>query len=411
MESDLVGWVSVIFRFVHVLAAIMWIGNSLLFTWMEMNLIKPASSDDGNPLLGTLDMLHGGGVYHLEKRVLKAGAIPEPLHWFMWQSYTTWLTGFVLLLALYHPGAGSFFVDPTKTSLPGWSAILLSLSGIFGGWLVYDRLWLSPLRKHVRIAIPLSLALLITAAVFYNQIFNGRAVYLQIGAMMGTMMSANVFFRIIANQKRFMTALQAGKPHDLELGKKAKERSLHNHYMTFPVLFLMLSAHFPQLTAAAWNIPILAVIVVSLMFIKYLMNARYHFSDWLPCVGGAFFFSTATIFVFLALPNVMESSSSPEQRRIATGRQLFLGTGCGTCHMQGSAGLAPDLHGVSGKPQTMSDGAVVIADAGYLREAILTPHLKIVKGYPAVMPAYAEQFTESQVDSLVAYVQSIGSTP
>lgn len=411
MESDLVGWVSVVFRFVHVLAAIMWIGNSLLFTWMELNLIKPASAGGENPLLGTLDMLHGGGVYHLEKRVLKAGAIPEPLHWFMWQSYTTWITGFVLLLSLYHSGSGAFFIDPTKTALPGWSAVLLSLAGIFGGWLVYDRLWLSPLRRHAKIAIPLSLALLVLAAALYGQIFNGRAVYLQIGAMMGTMMSANVFFHIIANQKRFMAALQSGKPHDLELGKKAKERSLHNHYMTFPVLFLMLSAHFPQLTAAAWNIPILAVIVVTLMFIKFLMNSRYTFSDWLPCVGGTFFFSAATIFIFLALPGVMESSSSPEQRRIVAGRQLFLGTGCGACHMQGSASLAPDLHGVSGKPQPMADGSVVIADADYLREAILTPHLKIVKGYPAVMPAYAGQFSAAQIDSLVAYVQSIGSNP
>lgn len=408
MESDFVTWVGVISRFIHVLAAIMWIGNSLLFTWMELNLIKPSGQDPDT--LGLLDMLHGGGVYHLEKRVLKAGEIPSPLHWFMWQSYTTWIAGFVLLLTLYQSGNGTFFLDATKSTLPGWAAVGLSLAGIIGGWLVYDGIWRSPLRKHPPVALFLSLVLLFAAAAFYNQIFNGRAVYLQIGAMMGTLMTANVFFHIIPNQRKFMAALEAGLPHDLEPGKQAKSRSLQNHYMTFPVLFLMLSAHFPQLTGADWNIPILAVLVLSLMVINRLMNSRYQFRDWLPCLGGTFVFGCSAIFIFLALPGAIHSSSSPALIQIARGKQVFLAKGCAACHMQGSSALAPDLHGVFGTTQWLADGQKVHADEVYLRESILTPQARIVKGHSPTMPVFAGLLTEPEIDALVAYIRSIGNS-
>jgi len=411
MESDWAAWLGIILRFVHVLAAIMWIGDSLLFTWMEFHLIKPSGQDPDTSKLGSLDMLHGGGVYHLEKRVLKAGGIPSPLHWFMWQSYTTWLAGFALLLTLYHSGSGSSFLDSTKTTLPGWAAVLLSLTGLFGGWLIYDGLWRSPLRKQPWLALLLCLLALFTAAALYNQVFNGRAVYLQIGAMMGTLMTANVFFRIIPNQRKFLAALEAGQPHDLELGKQAKSRSLQNHYMTFPVLFLMLSAHFPQLTGADWNIPILVVLVLSLMLIKFLMNARHHFHDWLPCLGGTFLFSCVAIFIFLALPGALHPSATPGQIQIAAGKQLFLGKGCAACHMQGGNALAPDLHGVFGTIQQLADGTEVRADESYLRDSIRTPGARIVKGYAPAMPSYDGQLTDSQIASLVAYIRSLAVNP
>ncbi len=404
MEADLISWVAVLFRFVHVLTAIMWIGNSLLFTWMEFNLQKPAKDGEGD-LLGTLDMLHGGGVYHLEKRILRPGAIPAPLHWFMWQSYTTWLSGFVLMGTLYLTGSGTFFLDATKTAMPGYAAVLWSLGGLGAGWLVYDQLWRSPLKKKPFVAVSLSLALLFAAAWFFNTMFNGRAVYLQIGAMMGTMMSANVFFHIIANQHKFMAALESGRPHDGELGKAAKSRSLHNHYMTFPVLFLMLSAHFSQLYSAEWNVPILAVIVLSLMFVKFLMNSRYQFADWLHAIGGTLVFAFAAIYILLALPDI----GRPDADSMAdTGKRAFLGQGCAACHMQGSSELAPQLTGIYGTMQTMNDGAEVMADAAYLRESITHPQTRIVKGYAAAMPAYASVLSPEQIEQLVAYIRSMG---
>lgn len=215
MESEIAGWLSVVFRFVHVLAAIMWIGNSILFTWMELNLIAP-KPDEAKDKLGHLDMLHGGGVFHLEKRVIDPAAIPVPLHWFMWQSYTTWISGVLILVSVFYLHGGSSLLNPGSMELQGWKAITLSAGGILTWWLVYDAVWCSKLKERPLIAVPLTLLLVLAAAAFFDRYFNGRAVYLQVGAMMGSAMSANVFFHIIRNQKQFMRSLLAGLPHDLK---------------------------------------------------------------------------------------------------------------------------------------------------------------------------------------------------
>jgi uncharacterized membrane protein len=405
METEIAGWLSVVFRFVHVLAAIMWIGNSILFTWMELNMIAP-KSDEKEPdpdLIGHLDMLHGGGVFHLEKRVIKPAAIPVPLHWFMWQSYTTWISGILLLITVYYAGGGSALLDATKTNLSGLSAIGLSIGGLVGWWLVYDMIWNSKLKEHLLLAFILTFSLILTAAWFYNQVFNGRSVYLQIGVMMGSAMSANVFFHIIRNQKKFMASLLAGLPHDMKYGKQAKLRSLHNHYMTFPVLFMMLSAHSPQLTSASYNVAILGVIIVGLMIVKYLMNSRYHFRHWLAAIFGTVLLACGLIGTLLMVPDAKASAAAPG---VYEGSQLFVSQGCAACHQTGSGQIAPDLHGVFGSIQILSDGSKVLADEAYLRTSITHPQNQIVKGYAAAMPSYGH-LTESQVTQLVAYIKSL----
>ena len=421
MEAEIAGWVAVAARFVHVVAAIMWIGNSLLFTWMELNLLPPPKRADGSPkddqLLGTLDMLHGGGVFHLQKRVLDPKAIPVPLHWFMWQSYTTWISGVVLLVVVFYLNGGTALLDATKSTLPGSGAIALSAGGIVVGWLVYDALWRSPLKEFPRVAIGISFALLIGAAWFFDQFFNGRAVYLQIGAMMGSFMSANVFFHIIANQKKFMASLESGAGHDPKYGKAAKTRSLHNHYMTFPVLFLMLSAHFPQVTSADWSIPILAVLVATLMWGKHMMNTRGHNPNWLVSMLGALVLAGMAIGWLLVLPADAPPPPAGELKKTGAaavqidplakaGERLFISQTCATCHQAGSSQLGPALNGLYGSTVLLADGTRVKADESYLRESILQPQAKIVKGYPAAMPAFAHLKPE-QVDELVAYIKSL----
>jgi uncharacterized membrane protein len=148
MESEIAGWLSVVFRFVHVLAAIMWIGNSILFTWMELNLIPPKPGEEEKEKLGHLDMLHGGGVFHLEKRVINPSAIPVPLHWFMWQSYTTWISGVLLMISVFYLHGGSSLLNPASMDLQGWKAIGISVGGIVGWWLVYDTIWRTKLNVH-----------------------------------------------------------------------------------------------------------------------------------------------------------------------------------------------------------------------------------------------------------------------
>lgn len=413
MESEIAGWFSVILRFVHVIAAIMWIGNSILFTWMELNLIPPAPAKPDkngnvpeNPLLGHLDMLHGGGVFHLEKRTIDPNAIPVPLHWFMWQSYTTWISGALLLVSVFYIHGGSALMDGTKSSLTGFVPIAVSAGGIIVGWLIYDTIWRTKLKEHRAIAVSLSLALILAAAWFYNQFFNGRAVYIQIGVMMGTCMTANVFIHIISNQKKFMASLLAGKPHDLKYGKQAKLRSMHNHYITFPVLFLMLSGHFPQLTSAERNIPILAVLIVSLVAVKFLMNSRYYYRHWLVTIFGTFIAACCLIALLLSTPAQAATSGTKIDPAIGVGEKLFLSQGCAACHQAGGSQLAPNLTGLFESTQVFADGTKMIADEAYIRQSIKEPIAHIVKGYPPAMPPFAH-LEESQVDALVAYIKSL----
>jgi len=410
MEIAWVEWINVLFRFTHVLAGIMWIGNSLLFTWMELNLVPPkAGGKTKDPdLLGSMDMLHGGGVFHLEKRVMHAQAIPERLHWFKWQSYTTWLTGFVLLGTLFWTN-GTTLLDPTKTTLSPGNAVLFSLLGLLGGWLVYDGIWRSPLGKRRVLAVAVSFLALCAAAFFYGQIFNGRALFLQIGAMMGTFMSANVFFHIMGNQHKFMRSLEQGEPYDPKFGQNAKSRSLHNHYMTFPVLFLMLSAHFPRLYAADWNVAILIIVVIALMTVKYLMNSRYYFKHWLLWIVGVVALAAHFIGVFLHLPSpgVLTASAAPPDPAVLRGKTLFQTQTCATCHMQGSAQLGPSLYGIYGSVQELADGSSVTVDDAYLRSSILEPSSQIVKGFAAAMPSFAGKLDDEQLSDLITYIRSL----
>jgi uncharacterized membrane protein len=413
MDIAWIEWINVLFRFTHVLAAIMWIGNSLLFTWMELNLVPPRTDDaKGQPrdpdLMGTLDMLHGGGVFHLEKRVMHAHAIPERLHWFKWQSYTTWITGLVLLGALFWSN-GTTLLDATRTALSPATAVLCSLAGLLGGWLVYDGIWRSPLGRKPILAATASLLALFTAAHFYGQIFNGRALFLQIGAMMGTFMSANVFVHIMGNQHKFMRSLRQGRPYDSRYGKAAKSRSLHNHYMTFPVLFLMLSAHFPRLYAADWNVPILAIVIIALMAIKHLMNSRYHFKYWLWWIFGTVAVSAHLIGILLHLPPpaALAQGAMPPDPAVLSGKTLFQTQACATCHMQGSSQIGPSLYGIYGTTQELADGSRALVDDAYIKTSLLDPASQVVKGFAPAMPSFAGKLDDGQVADLIAYIRSL----
>lgn len=408
MDSGWTEWINVLFRFAHVVAGIMWIGNSLLFTWMELNLLKPENDRDPD-LLGELDMLHGGGAFHLEKRLMHADAIPERLHWFKWQSYTTSLTGFILMGALFYSN-GNALLDATRTNLSAGAASWLSIGGLLAGWLIYDTIWRSPLGKRPLLGLLASLACLFGCAVFFGHVFNGRALYLQIGAMMGTCMSANVFVHIMGCQHKFMRSLRAGAPHDLELGKRAKSRSMHNHYMTYPVVFLMLSAHFPRLYAADWKVPVLAVLILALMAVKYLMNTRYHFKQWLPAIFGVVALAAVLIGVFLKqTSSAAQGGGQAVDPAIAAGKMVFEAQTCATCHLQGSSQIAPSLYGLHGSMQTLADGSQVLADEAYLRRSILEPQSQIVNGYAPAMPPFAGRISDADLSNLIAYLKSLAA--
>jgi len=411
MSPELIEFSNVVLRFVHVVAAIMWIGNSLLFTWMEINFIKDPDKNRKDAL-GHMNMLHAGGVYFLEKQKLNPDAIPPRLHVFKWQSYTTWLSGFVLLALTFYTRPGTLLLDPSKTDMAGWQASLISAVSLVVAWLVYDAVFRSPLRKRPPVAIGVLVAAFFGYALWIDQFYNGRFVYLQLGAMAATTMTANVFFVIIPNQKKIMKALQEGKPHDLEIGRQAKLRSLTNHYVTFPVIFLMLSAHFPSLYGDEYYLLLMAVIVTCLVIIKWMMNVYNNFSQWQFVAIATFVFGCFAVFQIKTFPaprpDGEQLTSMPVVSTLAAeGEELFQVKGCNACHQPVDSSIAPTLHGLFGKERRLTNGETVVADRAYLAESILNARTKVVEGYPPSMPGYESVFTEDEVRKLVAYIHSL----
>ncbi|MFN8588863.1 MAG: urate hydroxylase PuuD [Candidatus Eisenbacteria bacterium] len=280
MPAMLSEWLNILLRWTHLIAAIMWVGDSFLFMWMDSHLEKPSRPRDGD-VAGELWMVHSGGFYEMVKRrTLAPGELPENLHWFKWQSYTTWLSGFALLVVVYWIGGHAFLLDNAVSSLSVGQAIALSGGSLVAGWLLYDALWMSPLAKRPAVAGLVSFALLVVAIVGFTHAFSARAAYLQTGALMATIMAANVWRRIIPAQTQMLAATRAGTAVDTSLGARAKQRSTHNHYMTFPVVFCMLSNHFPGMYGNTQPAVVLTLFVVFGASFKLWMNLRGRTPLW-----------------------------------------------------------------------------------------------------------------------------------
>ncbi|NBB80668.1 MAG: c-type cytochrome [Verrucomicrobia bacterium] len=408
MSSELIEFFNVIFRYIHVIAAIMWIGNSLLFTWMEINFVKdPKKGDDS---LGEMNMLHAGGVYFLEKRVIDPNNIPPKLHVFKWQSYTTWISGFILLIAIFYSRPGTLMLDPSKSDMLGWQATAISLASLVLAWFTYDLLLKTPLRKNTVAVMATAALILLGYVLWIDQFFSNRFVYLQVGAMLGTIMSANVRFVIIPNQKKIMDNLKAGRPHDLEIGRQAKLRSLTNHYVTFPVIFLMLSAHFPSLYGDPYYIAIAGVVVVALIIIKWMMNLYNTFSEWLYVAFAALILGCSAVFGLKYVSANASGGGGPALAMddpIRLGKELYQSSGCMACHQPMDSSIAPTLHGIYGTERQLASGETAVADDAYLEESILYSKAKVTKGYAAAMPGYETVFDEEEVAHLIAYIRSL----
>lgn len=410
MSPELIEFSNVVFRFVHVVAAIMWIGNSLLFTWMEINFIKDPKNSNKNAI-GHMNMLHAGGVYFLEKRVIDPKAIPERLHVFKWQSYTTWISGALLLIMTFYTRPGTLMLDPSKTDMAGWLATTISIVSIVLAWLIYDLVWRSPLKNNPFAAVVILTISLFSYAYWIDSFFNGRFVLLQIGAMVATTMSANVRFVIIPNQKKIINSLLEGKPHDLSAGHQAKMRSLTNNYVTFPVIFLMLSAHFPTLYGDPYYLPMVFVICVSLVVIKHMMNIYNEFQEWLEVSIAAFVLGTGAVLMLMFIPDPVKLSIDGNKIEMSEdailGQNVFTASGCMACHQPISSSIAPSLVGIYGTDRQLASGITVLADEEYLSESILNSTAKISRGYAASMPGYEGTFTKEEVTQMVEYIKSL----
>ena len=262
----------VVFRWAHLIAGIMWIGNSMLFNWLDRNLEKAGAL----PRLsqGKIYMVHSGAFYDVEKKLLEPGELPATLHWFKWQNFSTWATGICLFVIVYYLGGGAAGgVEPGK--LAHGIAITLSISALLTGWILYDGLWRTYGEHNPRAATVISIAMLFGAIYGFSLIFSGRAAYIQTGVLIGTLMTGNVWLCILPSQRELIRATKAGEEQDPALSLRAKQRSIHNNYFTFPLLFLMLSNHFPAAYGHHLNWLVLIAVMVGGAGVRHFMNIRY----------------------------------------------------------------------------------------------------------------------------------------
>lgn len=273
MDPVLSDWLSLLLRWAHVMAGIAWIGSSFFFVFLDASLRKREGAKPG--IAGESWLVHGGGFYLMEKYLVAPETLPKELHWFKYEAYFTWITGFLLLAVIYYLGARSFLIDPGVLALEPWQAIAISILSLAAGWLVYDGLCKAPTGRNTALLALLVFLLVVGAAWGYGAVFSGRAAFVHVGALVGTIMAANVFMIIIPNQKKVVADLVAGRQPDPALGQQAKQRSLHNNYLTLPVVLMMISNHYPVTYGLEQSWLLIAGIVLLGGLIRHHFNCRH----------------------------------------------------------------------------------------------------------------------------------------
>ena len=266
----LMEWLEFAVRWLHVITAIAWIGSSFYFIALDLGLHRDRDLDTGAD--GEEWQVHGGGFYHIQKYLVAPKNMPDGLVWFKWESYSTWLSGFALLALVYYLGGEMFLIDPVVLDIAVWQGVAISVASLAFGWVVYNQLCKTFVNANQTVLMVALFAVLVGMALFYTNVFSGRAALLHLGAFTATIMSANVFFIIIPNQKIVVADLIAGKAPDPMFGKIAKQRSTHNNYLTLPVIFLMLSNHYPLAFASEYNRLIASLIFLMGVTIRHYFN-------------------------------------------------------------------------------------------------------------------------------------------
>lgn len=263
-------WLSLLLRWAHIVAGIGWIGSSFYFMWLDASLKRQGDTPAGAK--GDSWSVHGGGFYHVRKYAVAPEQMPADLHWFKWESYSTWLSGFALLAVIYYWGAESYLIDRGVADLSPSQAVLISMASLGVGWIVYDRLCKSPLKSDPVKVFAVLFAFILLMGWFYYQVFSARAAFLHIGAMIATIMTGNVFFTIIPNQRIVVADLQAGRTPSADYGAIAKLRSTHNNYLTLPVVFMMISNHYPMTFGHPLPLVIVACVLLLGVIIRNWFN-------------------------------------------------------------------------------------------------------------------------------------------
>ncbi|MBT1538614.1 urate hydroxylase PuuD [Ralstonia solanacearum] len=312
MEGYLLDWANLLLRWLHVITAIAWIGSSFYFVWLDNSLTRPTAPD----LLekgvdGELWAVHGGGFYHPQKYLLAPKQLPEHLHWFYWESYSTWMSGFALLAVVYLFNANVYLIDRSVFDMTATTAVLLALAFLALGWLVYDTI--CRVFGHSDRLVGVLVALYVVIAAYAAcHLFSGRAAFLLVGAMIATIMSANVFFWIIPGQRKVVAALKAGEKPDPIHGKRGKQRSVHNTYFTLPVLFAMLSNHYSMTYGHQSNWVVLVLIMLASVLIRqfFILKHKGVWNMWYPVGGVALLLGTAVWLAPVQRPSAPQANAA-----------------------------------------------------------------------------------------------------
>src|SRR6266851_7315677 len=273
LNSILTEWASLIFRWLHVVAAIGWIGSSFYFIHLDLSLKKRDDLPDG--VSGEAWQVHGGGFYNMVKYLVAPKRMPDELTWFYWEAYATWLSGFALVVIVYYLDAELFLVDKSVMDLSPLQAGAFSLVSLALAWLLYEAACRTAFAKQELAFVITGYVFLVALTYAFTHVLSGRGAFNQIGAIIGTIMVANVFLNIIPNQRKTVAALIAGEKPDPELGLQGKQRSVHNNYLTLPVILLMISNHYPLLYATRYNWVIVAIVLALGPIIRHFYNSRH----------------------------------------------------------------------------------------------------------------------------------------
>jgi uncharacterized membrane protein len=385
LDPYLRDWLDLLLRWLHVIAAIAWIGTSFYFVLLDQSLRpveREVDRDEG--VGGELWEVHGGGFYRVQKfTVAPRRELPEHLAWFKWEAYTTWLSGFALLLVLYYLEASSRLVAP-GSSLEPWQAVLASAGLLAAAWIAYD-LACHILADHERLLWLALGGLTVLAAWGSGELFAPRAAWLQVGAMVGTVMAANVLLVIIPAHRELIRAKQAGREPDPAPALAGKQRSVHNNYLTLPVLLTMLAGHFSFLVGRDHAWLILVVLMVLGATARLFFNLRHGGRTlWSIAVAAAL---ALIVLAVVLRPDDDETATTPDQ--VAAGATVFADAGCGTCHTLADAGSS----------------ATVGPDLDALRPARELVRVTVRDGKGG-MPSFADRLSGAEIAAVAAYVSS-----
>ncbi len=393
MEAYLLDWTSLLLRWAHLVAGIAWIGTSFYFIWLDDSLERPArAADRERGVAGELWAVHDGGFYRAEKYALGPAELPARLHWFKWEAYWTWITGFALLVLLYYAHAELYLVDPQVRALGKGEAIAIGLASLVLGLAVYEALCRSPLGRNDAALGAVLLVFLAALAWGFTQVFSGRGAFLHYGAVLGTIMAGNVAHVIIPGQRELVRAMREGRAPHPKYARAGKQRSVHNTYLALPVLFTMISSHFPAAFASRWNWLVLLAFTVAGALIRgwFVMRHRADAPAW-P-LAAAVLILAATAVLLAPRTAGPEGGAAPAMEEV----ERVVAAHCAPCHA-----ARPRFAGIGEAPK-----GVLLDSPERIRAQALPIHQQTVLSR-AMPPGNATGMTDAERELLARWYRSV----